>query len=92
MRDNRIKVTPEQREALGKYQRDFKAAMPHITELATAAKGMHDALLGAPLWRVTEAPKPEGLQPKPELWSVGHAEVNYVEHIKTTNDEGTQQK
>jgi hypothetical protein len=91
-RDSRIGVTPEQREALGKYQKDFQAALPHITELARSAKAMHQAIVDAPLWRVVENPKPEAAQDKPELWSVGHAKVNYVDHIKTTNDEGTQEK
>lgn len=90
---NKIGVTPEQREALGKYQKDFMAAAPHIAELATAAKQMHQAIVDAPLWRVVENPKPDAAQDKPpELWSVGHAKVNYVDHIKTTNDEGTQDK
>lgn len=91
-RDKRIRVTPEQREALGRYQRDFRAALPYIAELAGDAKAMHQAMIDAPLWRVLENPKPEGVQDKPEVWSVGHAEVNYVDHIKTSNDEGTQQK
>lgn len=91
-RDKKIQVTPEQREALDQYQKDFRKAAPQIAELASAAKGMHQALLDAPLWSVVENPKPEGHQDKPELWTVGHAKVNYVDHIKTTNDEGTQQK
>jgi hypothetical protein len=90
--DKRIQVTPEQREALGKYQRDFRAALPHIAELATAAKNMHQALVDAPVWNIVQNPKPEGAQDKPQLWSVGHAKVNYVDHIETTNDEGTQGK
>jgi hypothetical protein len=82
--DNKIQVTPEQREALGQYQRDFRAALPHIAELATA--------VDAPVWNIVQNPKPEGAQDKPQLWSVGHAKVNYVDHIETTNDEGTQGK
>jgi hypothetical protein len=89
---NKIPVTAEQREALDKYQRDFNRALPHITELATAAKNMHQAMVDAPVWSVNQVPRPEEQQGKPELWSVGHAKVNYVDHIKTANDEGTQDK
>jgi hypothetical protein len=89
---NKIPVTAEQREALDKYQRDFNKAMPHIAELASAAKNMHQAMLDAPVWSVNAAPTPEAPQPGSEMWSVGHAKVNYVDHIKTANDEGTQDK
>jgi hypothetical protein len=92
MSTKRIQVTPEQREALGQYQRDFRKALPYITELAQSAKQMHQALVDAPMWSIVQNPKPEGAQDKPELWSVGHAKVNYVDHIETTNDEGTQTK
>lgn len=91
-RDSKIQVTGEQRAALEQYQKDFRKALPHITELAVAAKNMHKALVDAPLWSVVQNPKPDGTQDKPELWSVGHAKVNYVDHIKTTEDEGTQPK
>lgn len=91
-RDSKIQVTAEQREALGKYQKDFRKALPHITELAQSAKNMHQALIDAPLWSINQNPRPEGTQDKPELWTVGHAKVNYVDHIETTNIEGTQQK
>lgn len=92
-RDKRIAVTREQREALDKYQRDFKTALPHIAELAGAAKNMHQALIDAPMWSVNPNLKPEGAQDDPpELWTVGHAKVNYVDHIEVTNIEGTQGK
>jgi hypothetical protein len=78
----------EQRQALGKFQKDFQTAMPHMAQLAQAAKRLHQSMIDAPLWRVIDTPKPDDA-PEPEVWSVGHAQVNYVDHIK---HEGTQDK
>jgi hypothetical protein len=76
----------QQLEALGQFQKDFKQAMPHMQAMARAAQELRDAMVHAPLWRVIEAEKPEDAE-EPEVWSVGHAQVNYVDSIKT---EGTQ--
>jgi hypothetical protein len=83
----------EQRAAILKYQKDFAKAAPAIVELARDAKGYYDTFMGAPNWAIRDNPKPdEPQEDKPELWTVGHAQVNYVDHIKTTNDEGAQDK
>jgi hypothetical protein len=81
-------LSGEQLAALGKFQKDLKTAMPHMVAMAQAAKRLHQEMIDAPLWRVVETPKPDEVE-EPEMWSVGHAEVNYVDHIKT---EGTQDK
>jgi hypothetical protein len=81
-------LSDEQRAALGKFQKDFKTAMPHMVELAEAAKRVHQAMIDAPMWRVVDTPKPDEAE-EPKMWSVGHAKVNYVDHIE---HEGTQDK
>lgn len=78
----------QQREALGKFQKDLQQALPHMQGMAKTAMTLHQAIIDAPVLRVVDTPKPEGV-PEPELWSVGHAKVNYVEHIE---HEGTQDK
>lgn len=84
--------TLEQRQALAKYQKDFRKALPHITQLATDAKTYYDTFMNAPAWAIADNPKAEGEQRNPQAWTVGHAKVNYVDHIETTNNEGTQSK
>lgn len=79
----------EQKQALGKFQKDFQTAMPAMQELARNAKAIHQAMIDAPMWNIMETPKPDTVTEQPEMWSVGHAKVNYVDHIKT---EGTQEQ
>jgi hypothetical protein len=79
----------EQHQALGRFQKDLKTALPHMQQMAQDAKRMHQAMIDAPVWRVMDNPRPEDAQKEPELWSVGHAKINYVDNIKT---EGTQEK
>jgi hypothetical protein len=80
------KLNNEQRAALAKFQKDLKTAMPHIAEMGQTAKRLHQNMIDAPFWRVVETPKPDEVEElKP--WTVGHAKVNYVDHIET---EGTQ--
>jgi hypothetical protein len=40
------------------------------------------------MWRVVDTPKPDEAE-EPKMWSVGHAKVNYVDHIE---HEGIQDK
>lgn len=85
-------LSGDQQQALGKFQKDLKTAMPHMVEMATAAKRLHQGMLDAPFWRVMDGPRPDEAE-EPQEWTVGHAQVNYVDHIKTTMDnEGTQEK
>lgn len=96
-RDNNIHLlSGQQREELGKFQKDLNKAMPHMMEMATTAKRLNQAMIDTPLWRVVDnapvQPQPEDFE-EPKMWTVGHAKVNYVDHIKTSaDDEGTQDK
>jgi hypothetical protein len=79
-----------QQQALDQFQKDFKTVLPHMQGMAQTAKELRDRMVKAPVWRIIENPKPDD-QPvqEPEMWTVGHAKVNYVDNIKT---EGTQNK
>lgn len=79
----------EQRQALGKFQKDFKTALPHMQQLANTAKALHEHMISAPVHRIVDLPKPEDAAEESQEWTVGHAQVNYVDHIET---EGTQDK
>lgn len=81
-------LSGEQQQALGKFQKDLQTAMPHMIDMAKTAKRLHQNMLDAPVWRVVETPKPDEVE-EPQMWSVGHAKVNYVDHIE---HEGTQEK
>jgi hypothetical protein len=81
-------LSGEQKQALGKFQKDVQTAVPHMVEMAQAAKRLHQSMIDAPFWRVVETPKPDDVE-EPKMWEVGHAKVNYVEQIK---HEGTQDK
>ena len=82
------KLNAEQRAALRKFQQDFQTAMPQLQHLAQTAKAVHQSMIDAPFWRIVDTPKPDEAE-QPEMWTVGHAKVNYVDHIET---EGTQDK
>lgn len=79
----------EQQAALRKYAKDFHTALPHMQNFAQHAQRLHQEMIKSPFWRVAETPKPDGVQEDSQEWSVGHAQVNYVDHIET---EGTQSK
>lgn len=71
----------EQKQALGKFQDDLKTALPRMQDMARTAQKLHRSMVDAPVWRVLDTPKPDEIE-APEMWSVGHAQVNYVEHIE----------
>lgn len=81
-------LSGEQQAALGKFQKDLKTIAPRLVEMRQAAKRLNQAMIDAPVWRVVDTPKPDEVE-EPEMWTVGHAKVNYVDHIK---HEGTQDK
>lgn len=87
-RNNIHMLSGEQQQALGKFQQDLQTAMPHMVSMAQTAKRLHQSMINAPFWRVLETPKPDEVE-ETKPWTVGHAQVNYVEHIK---HEGTQDK
>lgn len=75
-------LSDEQRAAFGTYQKDLKKALPHMQAAAETAKMLRDNMINAKFWRIVDTPKPEDIEDA-AAWSVGHAQVNYVEHIKT---------
>jgi len=83
----RNELTPEQRAAVAKFKKDVKKVLPHIRTMGQVAKQVHQEFINAPTWYLAEAPKPYGFQePPPQQWSVGHAKINYVDHVKTHQD------
>lgn len=88
--NNDLQLDGDQKLALGKFQKDFTRAMPHMVGMAQAAQRIHQDMVNAPNWRIADTPKPDEI-PEPKMWSVGHAKVNYVDHIDTVS-EGTQGK
>ena len=76
----------EQKAALARFQQDFNKALPHITAVGAAAKRLHQEMVSAPYWQIADTQKPDDA-PEQQMWSVGHAKVNYVDHIE---HEGTQ--
>lgn len=77
----------DQQRALAKFQRDFQSVLPQMRHLAETVKGVHRGMVNAPVWKVADAPKPDEPVQEPGVWSVGHAQVNYVDHINTSEDE-----
>ena len=81
------RLTTEQERALAQWQRDYQKAAPLIVETQAVAQRIWQELLNADEWRIAESVPPEHLKPKqPELWSVGHAKVNIVDHIDIKED------
>jgi hypothetical protein len=90
-RGNRSRnLTIEERQAVMKFQRDAQKAMPKIVETAQAAQRVFAEMRDAPVWKLAETPRPQGVS-EPKLWTVGHAKVNYVDHIELKT-EGAQEK
>lgn len=83
-------LSMEQRKALAKVQRDMQAAMPKMIEMGRAAQRTFEELTTAPTWHISETPRPEKVS-EPKLWTVGHAQVNYVDKIDLRS-EGTDQE
>lgn len=83
----------QQRQALGQFAKDAQKVLPHMQAAAEAAKTLHRAMIDTPIWRIADGEKPDAMDPdtQPKQWTVGHAEVNYVDHIETKS-EGAQQK
>lgn len=79
----------QEQEAFTKYQKDFRRALPHMREFAETAKRVHEGMVNAPYWTVQENAKPDAPVQDPGMWSVGHAKVNYVDKIETSEEEAT---
>lgn len=79
-------LTGEQKSALGKFQKDFQTALPHMQQMARTAQELHRNMIDAKVWKIQDVPKPPEA-PEQQLWSVGHAQVNYVDHIEVKGAE-----
>jgi hypothetical protein len=80
-------LTTEQERAFAQWQRDFQKAYPLMLETQSVAKRLWQELLDAPGWRIAESEDPQHLRSEqPEMWTVGHAKVNYVDHIDVKGD------
>lgn len=88
-RNNIDMLTGEQKSALGKFQTDVQTALPHMQEMARTAQALHRNMINAPVWKILDTPRPDDVPEQPQEWTVGHAKVNFVDHIKT---EGAQEQ
>jgi hypothetical protein len=80
-----VHMTPEQFAALKQYQKDMKQARPLMQETSQVARRIWEETKNAKTLRVAETAMPDGQEP-PEMkpWTVGHAQVNYVDKIGQT--------
>ena len=78
-----FKLTDAERQALQEFAATYKRARPNIVKTAALAKRIHRELINAPVIGIGDGPKPPGMTASPpEMWTVGHAQVNYVDHIE----------
>lgn len=76
------KLDSEQVAALQKFAQDFRTASPHIVAAAQDAQRIFHNMTRADTWTIAETAQPQDVS-EPQMWTVGHAEVNYVDHIQT---------
>lgn len=79
-----FQLTAAERAALIDFAATYKKARPNVSRTAAMAKRIHRELINAPMLGIGDTPKPSGFSeqpPPPEIWTVGHAQVNYVDHI-----------
>jgi hypothetical protein len=85
--DHIDELSDEQRAAVAKFRKDVEKVLPHMKTMGQVAKQVYQEFINAPTWHLAEAPKPPGFEDPPsQQWSVGHAKINYVDHIKTSLD------
>lgn len=79
-----VHLGPERMTALQEFQRDLVTAMPQIGEITTSARQVFDEMVHAKTWNIVESEKPEDMVDRiQQSMSIGHAQVNYVDHIET---------
>jgi Holliday junction resolvase len=83
-----VYLNAEQQAALTKFQQDFRAAAPMMVETANVAQRIFQEVLDAPQWKIADTDRPNDA-PKQQMWTVGHAKVNYVDHIDRADDRGS---
>lgn len=84
-------LSEPQQHALLEWQKTYQKAHPLILETQSVAKRLWQELLSADEWRISETVVPEhrkeDIEALPdERWSVGHAKVNFVDHIDVQGD------
>ena len=82
-------LSSEQQHALAQFQRDYQKAHPVMMQARAVAERLWKELLDADEWRIATSQVPEHFQKQveqPEMWSVGHAKVNYVDKIDIKGD------
>ena len=82
-------LSPEQQRALAEWQRTFQKAHPLMLETQSVARRLWQEVINATEWKIAESHVPEHMKEQveqPEQWSVGHAKVNYVDHIDIKED------
>ena len=83
-----VYLNAEQQAALTKFQQDFRAAAPMMVETANVAQRIFQEVLDAPQWKIADTDRPTDA-PKQQMGTVGHAKVNYVDHIDRADDRGS---
>jgi hypothetical protein len=83
-----VPLTIEQQQAITQFQKDFHARLQPMRETRAVAQRIWQETVDAPRWRIAETTRPEHLpEEPPQLWTVGHAKVNYVDKIDSRRDE-----
>jgi len=81
-------LSNQERAAVAKFTADLKKSMPSIFAVGQVARQVYQDFVDAPVWHIADAPKGvDFTEPGPQIHSVGHAKVNYVDHIETRQDD-----
>lgn len=83
---HKVALSPEQKESLTQWQKDFKKVFPAIQQSAGIAQRLFQEVMDAPIWQINEGPQLEEQVEPPKPWTVGHAKVEYVNRIETKGD------
>lgn len=90
---HRVQLSMEQRIALQQWQQDMQKMWPEIQKAGVMAQRLFQEMIDAPQWQIAETERPEWHAAENaecvgphQLWTVGHAKVNYVDHIDVRSD------
>jgi hypothetical protein len=82
-----VYLNDEQKAAVLKFQKDFQKVLPRIQESQMVARRIFQEMVDAPTWQIAETERPEHMpEPDEQVWTVGHAQVNEVDHIDIGED------
>jgi hypothetical protein len=83
-----VPLTTDQQQAIIQFQKDFHERLRPMQETRGVAERIWRETVDAPRWRIAETTRPDHLSEEPpQLWTVGHAKVNYVDKIDSRRDE-----